>query len=151
MYTVWFLHTFLLPVSFVLQHDVDATLRMAEETLEVELTWSLEPVVNRDWVDQIKASYTPQQVCPGLWIIPTWSEVVEQDAVNIILEPGVAFGTGECRGDAGGFDSFDSVGGSRGSQGGRGACLALVGGAMLTAPTLVTGLFVVAGVVPHTS
>lgn len=34
------------------------------------------------------------QVADGLYIIPDWSEPVDTAATNIILTPGVAFGTG---------------------------------------------------------
>lgn len=52
---------------------------------------------------QIKASYVPMEVhdperpaaaSASVWIIPEWSEPVDPSAVNIILQPGVAFGTG---------------------------------------------------------
>jgi ribosomal protein L11 methylase PrmA len=60
-------------------------------------TWSysIEQVINAEWVEQIKASYVPLKINPKLYIIPTWSEPEDPTAVNITLEPGVAFGTGE--------------------------------------------------------
>lgn len=53
---------------------------------------------------QIKASYVPLSIAdpkdaegpPMAWIIPEWSEIVDPSAINIMLTPGVAFGTGEC-------------------------------------------------------
>jgi hypothetical protein len=56
--------------------------------------YAVEPVVNAEWVEQIKASYVPLQINPQLYIVPTWSEPEDAAALNIILEPGVAFGTG---------------------------------------------------------
>lgn len=38
--------------------------------------------------------YHPIKVGRGLWICPSWREPVEPDAVNVILDPGLAFGTG---------------------------------------------------------
>jgi hypothetical protein len=55
----------------------------------------VEEVEDQEYVAQIKASYVPVQVTEGLWIIPDWSEPVDLSATNIILTPGVAFGTGE--------------------------------------------------------
>ncbi|GIL41984.1 hypothetical protein Vafri_63 [Volvox africanus] len=59
------------------------------------IQYHVEAVANEAWVEQIKASYVPLQVCKDLWIIPEWSEPVDLAATNIILQPGVAFGTGE--------------------------------------------------------
>ena len=48
----------------------------------------------RDWVKAVEASYVPIQVADKLWIIPSWARVQDEDAVNILMEPGLAFGTG---------------------------------------------------------
>jgi len=34
-------------------------------------------------------------VAPGIWVVPAWLEAPHAEAVNITLEPGLAFGTGE--------------------------------------------------------
>ena len=39
-------------------------------------------------------SYVPMQVAPKLWIIPSWAQIQDETAVNILMEPGMAFGTG---------------------------------------------------------
>eukprot|EP00899_Mesostigma_viride_P028509 jgi/Mesvir1/8843/Mv02739-RA.1 len=52
-------------------------------------------VQERDWVQQVKDSFRPIQVTEQMWIVPEWSEAPRPDAVNIFLEPGLAFGTGE--------------------------------------------------------
>ncbi len=44
----------------------------------------------RAWMDDFK----PMQFGERLWIVPSWSEPPEADAVNILLDPGLAFGTG---------------------------------------------------------
>eukprot|EP00775_Hariotina_reticulata_P008826 gene8826-9005_t len=59
------------------------------------LSYTQEQVVDQEWVAQIKASYVPVQVAEGLYIVPEWSEPEDSTAINIILTPGVAFGTGE--------------------------------------------------------
>lgn len=48
-----------------------------------------------DWVRAWMARYQPRAVAPGLWICPTWCAPLEPEAVNILLDPGVAFGTGD--------------------------------------------------------
>ncbi len=47
-------------------------------------------VWERAWMDDFK----PMRFGTRLWIVPSWSEPPEQDAVNILLDPGLAFGTG---------------------------------------------------------
>ena len=51
-------------------------------------------VPERDWVRATQAQFAPIRITEGLWIVPTWSEPPHPDAVNIRLDPGLAFGTG---------------------------------------------------------
>ena len=44
----------------------------------------------RTWMD----AYEPIQIGEKFWIVPEWMEAPEADAVNIKLDPGLAFGTG---------------------------------------------------------
>ncbi len=44
----------------------------------------------RTWMD----AYEPIQIGEKYWIVPEWMEAPEADAVNIKLDPGLAFGTG---------------------------------------------------------
>lgn len=83
-------------VHFAVEHDVEDTLQNVKEACDLpDLQHSVELVVDQEWVSQIKASYVPVQVADGLYIIPDWSQPVDTSATNIILTPGVAFGTGE--------------------------------------------------------
>ncbi|KAJ9533636.1 hypothetical protein QJQ45_026714 [Haematococcus lacustris] len=82
---------------FPLEADWAAALKQAGELLELPLTMAgvtASPVPDQQWVAQIKASYQPLQLSPGLWIVPDWSPAPDPDAINITLQPGVAFGTG---------------------------------------------------------
>ncbi|SPL70823.1 50S ribosomal protein L11 methyltransferase [Acinetobacter stercoris] len=47
-------------------------------------------VWERSWMDY----YEPIQISEKYWIVPEWLEPPEADAVNIKLDPGLAFGTG---------------------------------------------------------
>jgi ribosomal protein L11 methyltransferase len=51
-------------------------------------------VEDDDWVRRTQAQFTPQHVTQRLWIVPSWHEAPEPDALNIVLDPGLAFGTG---------------------------------------------------------
>ncbi|HIU84343.1 MAG TPA: 50S ribosomal protein L11 methyltransferase [Candidatus Aphodousia gallistercoris] len=53
------------------------------------------PVENADWVRITQAQFQPVKVSERMWIVPTWHEPPAGDkAINIRLDPGVAFGTG---------------------------------------------------------
>ncbi len=50
---------------------------------------------DEDWAHSWMAHYKPLQVGRGLWVVPSWCAPPEPNAVNIILDPGLAFGTGD--------------------------------------------------------
>ena len=54
----------------------------------------VETVEETDWVRKTQAQFEPQRISDRLWIVPTWHEVPKPDAINIRLDPGLAFGTG---------------------------------------------------------
>ncbi len=39
-------------------------------------------------------NFHPMRFGQRLWICPSWREAPEPDAVNVMLDPGLAFGTG---------------------------------------------------------
>lgn len=52
-------------------------------------------VEDADWVRITQAQFQPVKVSDRMWIVPTWHEPPAGDtAINIRLDPGVAFGTG---------------------------------------------------------
>ncbi len=52
------------------------------------------PVAEQDWVRATQAQFAPIRVVDGLWIVPSWCEAVDPAAINLALDPGLAFGTG---------------------------------------------------------
>ena len=76
--------------------DIGKAVRDASESLGIEppALESVTPVPDADWVRVTQAQFGPTQVSPRLWIVPSWSEPPVADALNIRLDPGVAFGTG---------------------------------------------------------
>lgn len=76
--------------------DVQAAIRTALRALglEAEPTLALQPVAERDWVRATQEQFTPLQIGPRLWIVPSWCAPPDPGAVNLILDPGLAFGTG---------------------------------------------------------
>lgn len=52
------------------------------------------PVADQDWVRLTQQQFEPVAVSQRLWIIPSWHAAPEADAINIVMDPGLAFGTG---------------------------------------------------------
>lgn len=55
---------------------------------------SVDRLEDADWVRETQRQFEPIRAGRRLWIVPTWHEPPEPDAVNIVLDPGAAFGTG---------------------------------------------------------
>ncbi|MBL8311940.1 MAG: 50S ribosomal protein L11 methyltransferase [Burkholderiales bacterium] len=51
-------------------------------------------VPETDWVRATQAQFEPIEITPSLWIVPTWCEPPNPDAINLRVDPGMAFGTG---------------------------------------------------------
>jgi ribosomal protein L11 methyltransferase len=51
-------------------------------------------VADTDWVRATQAQFPPTRISDRLWIVPTWHEPPDPEAVVVRLDPGVAFGTG---------------------------------------------------------
>lgn len=76
--------------------DVESALAAASLALGIEVPeiTSIEEVPDADWVRITQAQFPPTQVSDRLWIVPTWHDVPNESAINLRLDPGVAFGTG---------------------------------------------------------
>lgn len=61
------------------------------ESLDAE---QVRPVADADWVRMTQAQFPPTRIGRRLWIVPTWHEPPDPQAINVRLDPGVAFGTG---------------------------------------------------------
>lgn len=53
-----------------------------------------ELVEDKDWVRAWMDDYHPMPFGQRLWVCPSWREPPQPDAVNLLLDPGLAFGTG---------------------------------------------------------
>jgi ribosomal protein L11 methyltransferase len=51
-------------------------------------------IPNEDWVAKSKMDFGPIRVSSRLWIVPSWHTAPDPNAVNLVLDPGLAFGTG---------------------------------------------------------
>ena len=71
--------------------------QFAKEQLERNwptLAYSLEVLEEKDWERAWMDDFKPQRFGKRLWVCPTWLTPPEPEAVNLMLDPGLAFGTG---------------------------------------------------------
>ncbi|RDV24893.1 50S ribosomal protein L11 methyltransferase [Alteromonas aestuariivivens] len=59
-----------------------------------DFRYKLDPLEDKDWEREWMDNFHPMQFGERLWICPSWREVPDPDAVNVMLDPGLAFGTG---------------------------------------------------------
>ena len=59
-----------------------------------DMRYKLEQLEDKDWEREWMDNFHPMKFGERLWICPSWREVPEPDAVNVMLDPGLAFGTG---------------------------------------------------------
>jgi ribosomal protein L11 methyltransferase len=58
------------------------------------MQYKLEQLEDKDWAREWMDNFHPMKFGQRLWICPSWREIPEPDAVNVMLDPGLAFGTG---------------------------------------------------------
>ncbi len=81
---------------FAVEADVSAALERAlgECGLRDLAAASVDRLEDADWVALTQRQFDPIRAGTRLWIVPTWHAPPEPDAVNVVLDPGAAFGTG---------------------------------------------------------
>lgn len=55
---------------------------------------SIEEVAEQNWVQLTQSQFEPIRINPRLWIVPSWHAAPDPAAINLLLDPGMAFGTG---------------------------------------------------------
>ncbi|MBI5627195.1 MAG: 50S ribosomal protein L11 methyltransferase [Nitrosomonadales bacterium] len=76
--------------------DVPAILRKAVNSIGLKQLpeFRIETLADNDWVRLTQSQFEPIRISSRLWIVPTWHTPSNPDAINIVLDPGLAFGTG---------------------------------------------------------
>ncbi len=76
--------------------DVEGILRAAASDIGlVQLPeHRIEILADNDWVRLTQSQFDPIRISTRLWIVPTWHTPADPSAINIVLDPGLAFGTG---------------------------------------------------------
>ncbi len=67
---------------------------LAAAAYEPNQQYSVERVEDQDWVRAVQADFKPVAVSPRVWVVPTWHTPPDPHAINLIIDPGLAFGTG---------------------------------------------------------
>ncbi len=67
---------------------------LQDETQITQFSYVTETIEEQDWVRATQAQFDPIHITDNLWIVPTWHTSPNENAINIILDPGLAFGTG---------------------------------------------------------
>ena len=62
--------------------------------LEQPPAYSTATLEDNDWVRLTQSQFNPIRISQRLWIVPTWHTPSDPNAINITLDPGLAFGTG---------------------------------------------------------
>lgn len=57
-------------------------------------SYSTDMIAEQDWVRATQSQFEPIQISDRLWIVPSWHAAPDSQALNIVLDPGLAFGTG---------------------------------------------------------
>jgi ribosomal protein L11 methyltransferase len=81
---------------FSIDAPIDAIMLEASRVVGLDTlpAYRIETLEDNDWVRLTQSQFNPIPISQRLWIVPTWHTPSDPAAINIILDPGLAFGTG---------------------------------------------------------
>nr|WP_279006881.1 50S ribosomal protein L11 methyltransferase [Aeromonas jandaei] len=79
---------------FDAETDPAPTISFFQQIFGENVGYKVEQLEDKDWVREWMDHFHPMQFGERLWICPSWRDVPNPDAVNVMLDPGLAFGTG---------------------------------------------------------
>ncbi len=74
--------------------NIDTVLNLIKENTGILPFYTLNPLEDKDWIRAWMDDFKPMQFGQRVWICPSWHTPPDTRAVNIMLDPGLAFGTG---------------------------------------------------------
>lgn len=84
-----------LTALFPADTDLAAALATASELAARSLPeYRVTLLDDQDWVRLTQRQFAPVRISNRLWIVPSWHRAPDPGAINIVLDPGLAFGTG---------------------------------------------------------
>ncbi|WP_304164864.1 50S ribosomal protein L11 methyltransferase, partial [Lonsdalea britannica] len=81
-------------------YDAETDMKVVVAILEQEpllgagFKHKIEQLEDKDWEREWMDNFHPMQFGERLWICPSWRDIPDPNAVNVMLDPGLAFGTG---------------------------------------------------------
>ena len=75
--------------------DIDELLEACAPLAGLEQTpaYSVKKVEEQNWVQLTQSQFDPIRISGRLWIVPSWHTAPDPDAIVLVLDPGMAFGT----------------------------------------------------------
>lgn len=74
--------------------DMETVLAQLDPALLLRCNQRVEILEDKDWEREWMQHYHPMQFGSRLWVCPSWLQPPRPDAINLLLDPGLAFGTG---------------------------------------------------------
>ena len=85
-------------IALVGEEDDPSTIILSAASasgLEAEnLKFELRKIEEQDWVRLTQSQFDPIQIGKNIWVVPSWHQAPNPDALILELDPGLAFGTG---------------------------------------------------------
>ncbi len=84
-------------VTAMFAQDIDISQvinALSTQTNISSFQYSTETIADQDWVHATQSQFESIKITNNMWIVPTWHLAPDADAINIVLDPGLAFGTG---------------------------------------------------------
>ena len=84
----------ILTALFEADANVELVISALENSIHPFTDLKSEILEDQDWERAWMNDFKPMQFGKHLWICPSWQEPPNPDAINLMLDPGLAFGTG---------------------------------------------------------
>jgi len=85
-------------VIALFEPEVDVPVVLAEAAATLGLppihNFAVDALEEQNWVQLTQSQFDPIRVSEHLWIVPSWHDAPDPAAINLVLDPGMAFGTG---------------------------------------------------------
>ncbi|MFT5545024.1 MAG: ribosomal protein L11 methyltransferase [Rheinheimera aquimaris] len=81
---------------FDAEHPMDKVVNQLKQVsfFKGEPDFKLEQLEDKDWEREWMDNFHPIKFGKRLWVCPSWRDIPDPTAVNVMLDPGLAFGTG---------------------------------------------------------
>ncbi|MBP9743433.1 MAG: 50S ribosomal protein L11 methyltransferase [Burkholderiales bacterium] len=74
--------------------DIQNIITEAKIILGHSFEYLIEHIDNQDWIKLTQSQFQPIKISDKYYIVPSWHEIPDPNATAIMLDPGLAFGTG---------------------------------------------------------